>query len=94
MDAHLELSMETFCNFMCLGGACLHMKILKADKRVRNLSILALATLSSGSAPALQGESVCGHWAMEGGAVTARHCWDIRALLQTLLHHTVTLKNP
>lgn len=93
-DAHLEQSTGTFYSFVCLDGAYLHMKILKADKRGSvsgMLSILARATLSSGS---LQGGSVCSHWAMQEGAVTAWHCWDSRALLQTLPHHTVTLKNP
>lgn len=79
-----------------MDGAYLHMKTLKADKRgpVLEISILACATLSSGSAPALSGGSVCGHWAMERGTVTAWHCWDRRDLLQTLPHHTVTLNNP
>lgn len=96
-DAHLKLSTGTFYSFVCLDGAYLHMKTLTADKRGTvsgMLSILAHAMLSSGSAPALQGGSVCSHWAMQGGAVTAWHCWESRALLQTLPHLTVTLKTP
>lgn len=59
---------------MCLDGAYLHMKILKADKTgpvAEMFSILAHAMLSCASAPALRGGSTCGHWAMEGGTVTA-----------------------